>query len=65
MASKNEKYIGEAGRVKTLKPKSEKPMNLKDDEWREKKDLANSTIQLYLGNNTLWEVINETDPAKL
>ena len=27
--------------------------------------LANSTIQLYLGNTTLQEVITETDPAEL
>ena len=28
------------------------------------RDLANITIQLFLGNNTLREVINETDPTE-
>ncbi|GFY85321.1 hypothetical protein Acr_04g0000590 [Actinidia rufa] len=53
------------GYVKALKSKSEKPANLRDDEWQEKRALANSTIQLYLGNKTLGEVINETDQVEL
>ena len=53
------------GCAKALKPKSEKPEKLKDEEWQEMRELANSTIQLYLGNTTLQEVINESDPAEL
>ena len=53
------------GCTKALKPKSEKPEKLKDEEWQEMRELANSTIQLYLGNTTLREVINESDPAEL
>ncbi|KAG5532538.1 hypothetical protein RHGRI_026984 [Rhododendron griersonianum] len=53
------------GLVKALKKKSEKPEGVKDDKWEEMRELANSTIQLYLGNSTLREVINETDPAEL
>lgn len=43
---------------------SEKPANLKDDEWQDIRDLVNSTILLFLKNNTLREVINKTDPAE-
>ena len=42
--------------------KKTKPEGLADDKWEEMKELANSTIQLYLGNTPLREVINETDP---
>ena len=53
------------GYVKALQPKFEKPTNLKNGEWQEKKDLTNSMIQLYVGKNTLREVINETDLTDL
>ncbi|KAG5548449.1 hypothetical protein RHGRI_013958 [Rhododendron griersonianum] len=53
------------GLVKALKPKSKKPEEMKEDKWEEKRELTNSTIQLFLGNSTLREVINETDPAEL
>ena len=52
------------GLIKALKKKTDKPENMTDDEWKELWDLANSTIQLYLGNTTLREVINESDPAE-
>ena len=53
------------GLVKALLKKSNKPEDMKDDKWEELRELANSTIQLYLGNNTLREVISEVDPAEL
>ncbi|GMP50192.1 hypothetical protein CsSME_00016910 [Camellia sinensis var. sinensis] len=53
------------GLVKALLKKSNKPEDIKDDKWEELRELANSTIQLYLGNNTLREVISEVDPAEL
>ena len=53
------------GCAKALKPKFEKQEKLKDEEWQEMRELANSTIQLYLGNTTLQEVINESDLAEL
>ncbi|GMP61980.1 hypothetical protein CsSME_00024253 [Camellia sinensis var. sinensis] len=53
------------GLVKALLKKSNKPVDMKDDKWEELRELANSTIQLYLGNNTLREVISEVDPAEL
>ena len=51
--------------AKTLKKKSEKPEDVTDAKWEEMREFANSTIQLYLGNSTLREVINEMDPAEL
>lgn len=36
---------------------------MEDDNWEEIRELANNTMQLYLGDNTLWEVINEMDPV--
>ena len=53
------------GKVKALKRVPEKPEAMKVKEWQEMRALANSTIQLYLGNNTLREVINEMDPVEL
>lgn len=53
------------GLARFLKKKFEKPAEMEDDKWEEIRELANSIIQLYHGNSTLWEVNNETDPAKL
>lgn len=52
------------GLVKALKKKNDKPAGMDNDKWVEMRELANSTIRLYLGNSTLREVINETDPAE-
>ena len=51
--------------MKSLELKFEKSHNLKDDKWKEKRDLDNGIIQLYLVNINLWEVINEIDSEKL
>lgn len=48
------------GLVKALKKMSEKPEELSNSKWTDMRKLANSTIQLFLGNTPLLEVINET-----
>lgn len=50
------------GTVKALKKKSEMPENMSIDAWQDIRDLATSTIQMYLADNTLREVIGLTDP---
>ena len=61
MAAKDKKYSYTGKLVKALKLKIQKPNNMKDDDWKEMRDLANSIIQLFLENSTLREVINEMD----
>ena len=65
MATKGEEYFDKGGMCKGFQTKVRKAKKLKDEEWQEMRELANSTIQLYLGNTTLREVINESDPAEL
>lgn len=53
------------GLVKALNKKTEKPEKLSTEAWQDMRDLANSTIQLFLADNTLREVIGLDDPAEV
>ena len=57
--------LTQEGLAKAPMPKPSKPEKMTDEAWEDLRDMANSTIHLYLASNTLREVIGLTDTSEV